>query len=131
MKANVAININPFQVPYSVTAQAFTPPVPVMPDPMWVKGAPQPAPAYPIPPSAPPGPFTVPLSELDPATLEQLCDDFRTRVFELAGKQRPDGVQRYVPRDEMRAITKWFIEFVSSDDIAESVNAVESFVRSF
>lgn len=93
MKANVAVNINPFPVPYSVTAQAFTNSLPPMPAPY------NPA----IPPITPPGPFTVPLSELDPATLEQLCDDFRNRVFELAGKQ-PATDERTVPMGELSII---------------------------
>ena len=29
------------------------------------------------------------LSDLDPYTLERLCDEFRTEVFNKAGKQQP------------------------------------------
>ena len=96
MKANIEVSINPFQVPQSVTALAFTNSLPPVPQPApW--GTPQ-------PPSAPPGPFTVPLSELAPAALEQLCDDFRTRVFELAGKQPPDAIGRAIPFGELSII---------------------------
>ena len=31
----------------------------------------------------------IPLSALDPVTLEKLCDEFRDNVFRRAGKQQP------------------------------------------
>lgn len=126
MKANVAININPFQVPYSVTAMAFTnslPPVPAMPAP-W--GTP------PGPPSAPPGPFTVPLSELDPATLEQLCDDFRTRVFELAGKQPPERAFRYVPMSELSVIESHLSAATDyPNEVGDALDRIRAYLEGF
>jgi len=33
--------------------------------------------------------LAIPLSALDPITLDRLCDDFRTAVFQKAGKLMP------------------------------------------
>lgn len=122
MKANVAININPFQVPQSVTALAFTNSLPPAPPQPW-KGI--------EPPSAPPGPFTVPLSELDPATLEQLCDDFRTRVFELAGKQRPDGLSRTVAPIDALELIQGFIGNEPPVAVDEALDRIRDYLGDF
>jgi hypothetical protein len=39
------------------------------------------------------------LSDLDPPTLEMLCDEFRDAVFSKAGKQQPPKCMPEVPRE--------------------------------
>lgn len=79
MKASVILEIRPFEVPRTAFAQGF--PMPPSPS-----GAPQ------VPPQAPWDPVAglhIPLSELDPRTLDVLCEHFRAEVFRLAGKDQP------------------------------------------
>lgn len=65
MKATIEIELKPFTVPNFVT------PVP--------KTGRQDT----------EGTHSIPLSDLDARTLEQMCDEFREAVFTKAGKQRP------------------------------------------
>lgn len=46
--------------------------------------------------------YAVPLSALDPLTLDRLCRDFRDAVFNKAGKQKPPEPARYCPKCERR-----------------------------
>lgn len=82
MKAPVTLEIRPFDVPRTVFAQAFAMP-PQMPK-APASGA--------VPPQVPWEPLQgmhVPLCELDPRTLDVLCEQFRAEVFSLAGKEQP------------------------------------------
>ena len=67
MKATLKVELQPFQTPNFVRAK--TPPKPR-------DAGFEEAPCY-------------PLSDLDPETLEDLCEQFTREVFKKAGKQRP------------------------------------------
>jgi|KBSMisStandDraft_5_1062788.scaffolds.fasta_scaffold213064_5 hypothetical protein len=67
MKAKIEIELQPFTVPnFVLTVQ----------EPRPKQDGIQETPKY-------------PLSELDPETLDKLCDEFRDAVFAKAGKQQP------------------------------------------
>lgn len=67
MKATLQVELQPFQTPDFVHAVS---------KPALKQQGMQESPRY-------------PLSDLDPMTLDRLCDDFRAEVFRKAGKEQP------------------------------------------
>ncbi len=67
MKATMEVELQPFQTPDFVFAVS---------KPALKQQGMQELPRY-------------PLSDLDPMTLDRLCDDFRAEVFRKAGKEQP------------------------------------------
>lgn len=82
MKATIELTLKPFTVPNYVIAE---PPK--------------------APGEQPDGSF--PLSMIDAATLERMCDDFRSAVFEKAGKSPPPQVACKVPPDVSRMVDRF------------------------
>jgi len=93
MKANLSISLRPFDVPDVVHVLPFGP----YPPSIHHTPAPAPYPALTPPPPKPPEPlhyFAAPLRELDPATLEDLCAEFKAAVYRKAQAMPPATAER-------------------------------------
>lgn len=75
MKAAIELDVTPFAVPSNACLMMAAGAVPMPAS--WNQPG--------IPPVQPYGGLTVPLSKLEPATLGQMCDQFRRDVFKAAG----------------------------------------------